>query len=127
MTLHPDVLTDLVILYHAGEASQATRSLLETEAATNPQLAAALAAPPRQVAPLPAAPQDTGRIALREISRLYRHRNLLVAVIAALLLILISALRLYKDYPWLPFATLAVWWVVAMIGLRVHKQLQKRL
>jgi hypothetical protein len=127
MTLHPDVLTDLVILYHAGEASQATRSLLETEAVTNPHLAAAIAAPPRQVAPLPAAPQDAGRVALREISRLYRHRNLLVAVIAALLLILISALRLQEDYPWLPFATLAVWWIVAMIGLRVHKQLQKRL
>ena len=127
MTLHPDVLTDLVILYHAGEASQATRSLLETEAAANKELAAALAAPPRQVAPLPAAPQDAGRVALREISRLYRHRNLLVAVIAALLLILISALRLQEDYPWLPFATLAVWWIVAMIGLRVHKQLQKRL
>lgn len=127
MTLHPDVLTDLVILYHAGEASQATRSLLEAEAVTNPPLAAALAAPPRQVAPLPAVPQDTGRIALREINRLYRHRNLLVAVVAALLLILISALRLYKDYPWLPMATLAVWWVVALIGLRVHKQLQKRL
>lgn len=127
MTLHPDVLTDLVILYHAGEASQATRSLLEAEAAANPQLAAALAAPPRQAVPLPAAPQDAGRVAIREISRLYRHRNLLVAVIAALLLILISALRLQEDYPWLPFATLAVWWVVAMIGLRVHKQLQKRL
>jgi hypothetical protein len=122
MTLHPDVLTDLVILYHAGEASQATRVLLEAEASANPQLAAALAAPPRQVAP-----QDAGRVALREISRLYRHRNLLVAVIAALLLILISALRLQQDYPWLPFATMAVWWVVAMIGLRVHKQLQKRL
>ncbi len=127
MTLHPDVLTDLVILYHAGEASQATRSLLEAEAAANPQLAAALGAPPRQVAPLPAAPQDAGRVALREISRLYRHRNLLVAVVAALLLILISALRLHQDYPWLPMATLAAWWVVAMIGLRVHKQLQKRL
>ena len=44
MTLHPDVLTDLVILYHAGEASQATRSLLETEAAANKELAAALRA-----------------------------------------------------------------------------------
>ena len=127
MTLHPDVLTDLVILYHAGEASQATRSLLEAEAVTNPPLAAALAAPPRQVAPLPAAPQDTGRVAIREINRLCRHRNLLVAVVAALLLILISALRLYKDYPWLPMATLALWWVVALIGLNVHKRLQKRL
>jgi hypothetical protein len=127
MTLHPDILTDLVILYHAGEASQATRNLLETEAAANPQLAAAIAAPPREAAPLPAAPQDAGRVALREIGRLYRHRNLLVAVIAALLLILISALRLQEDYPWLPMATLALWWVVALIGLNVHKRLQKRL
>jgi hypothetical protein len=36
MTLHPDVLTDLVILYLAGEASQATRELLEAEAVSNP-------------------------------------------------------------------------------------------
>ena len=41
MTLHPDVLTDLVILYHAGEASLATRALLEAEAAVNPALQAA--------------------------------------------------------------------------------------
>ena len=127
MKLHPDILTDLVILYHAGEASQATRSLLETEAVASKELAAALAAPPRQAVPLSAAPQDAGRVALREIGRLYRHRNLLVAVVVGLLLILISALRLQNDYPWLPFATVAAWWVVAMIGVRVHKQLQKRL
>ena len=32
MNLHPDVLTDLTILYHAGEASQASRTLLEDAA-----------------------------------------------------------------------------------------------
>ena len=46
MTLHPDILTDLVILYHAGEASEASRKLLEEGAARNPRVAAALATPP---------------------------------------------------------------------------------
>jgi hypothetical protein len=35
MNLHPDVLTDLVMLYHAGEASQASREFLEKEALRN--------------------------------------------------------------------------------------------
>ena len=41
MTLHPDVLTDLVILYHAGEASEASRRLLGAEARRNPRFASA--------------------------------------------------------------------------------------
>ena len=50
MTLHPDVFTDLVILYHAGEASQESRELLEKEAQQNPALAAALAPTARRAA-----------------------------------------------------------------------------
>lgn len=50
MTLHPDILTDLVILYHAGEASEASQKLLEEEAARNPRVAAAFATPPRTAA-----------------------------------------------------------------------------
>jgi len=55
MTLHPDIITDLVILYHAGEASQASRAFLEEEARRNTQVAAALAAAPRAVPALPRA------------------------------------------------------------------------
>ena len=43
MTLHPDILTELVILHHTGEAF---RKLLEEAAARNPRVAVALATPP---------------------------------------------------------------------------------
>lgn len=72
MTLHPDILTDLVILYHAGEASQASRALLEDEAARSPQLAAALAAPSRAMAPLPAHAAPDERVVLRRVRLRYQ-------------------------------------------------------
>lgn len=71
MTLHPDVLTDLVALYHAGEASQASRSLLEAEATHNPQIAAALAAPSRAFAPLPIHPPPDERKVWRKVRLRY--------------------------------------------------------
>ncbi|MBM3752976.1 MAG: hypothetical protein FJW38_03250 [Acidobacteria bacterium] len=70
MTLHPDILTDLVILYHAGEASQASRTLLEEEARRNAQLAAALAAAPRAMAALPASGVEERRV-LRKVRSRY--------------------------------------------------------
>jgi anti-sigma factor RsiW len=39
MTLHPDVLRDLLTLYLAGEASPATRELVEEHLARDPELA----------------------------------------------------------------------------------------
>jgi len=72
MTLHPDVLTDLVILYHAGEASQATRALLDDEATRNPQLAAALASPARPIPLLPAQPVLDERRILRRVRLRYQ-------------------------------------------------------
>jgi branched-subunit amino acid ABC-type transport system permease component len=91
MTLHPDVLTDLVILYHAGEASQASRELLEKEALQNPAVAAALAARPRVMQPIEAAPMISEREVLKRVRRHYLYRAL-VAIGVALALITIFAI-----------------------------------
>jgi len=91
MTLHPDIITDLVILYHAGEASQASRAFLEEEARKNAQLAAALAATPRAMAALPSGGVDERR-ALRKV----RMRYVLMALGAAWCLALV-ALALFAQ------------------------------
>lgn len=44
MTLHDDVMTDLLTVYLAGEASAATRALVEARAAGDPGFAGRLAA-----------------------------------------------------------------------------------
>lgn len=95
-TLHPDVLTDLVILYHAGEASQASRDLLEKEATQNPALAAALAAHPRTLPPM-AAPVLHERETLRRVARHYRVRFLLAVSLA---LALIAAFTILRTAGW---------------------------
>ena len=87
MTLHPDILTDLVILYHAGEASQASRELLEKEAMQNPALAAALAARPRAMPPMETAPIIPEREVLKRVRQHYRQRALLAICLVALVAI----------------------------------------
>ena len=72
MTLHPDILADLVSLYHTGEASQASRALLEEEASRNPGLAEALAATYRPMAPLPADPAPAERRVFRKVRVRYQ-------------------------------------------------------
>ena len=96
MTLHPDILTDLVILYHAGEASLATRTFLETEARANPHLAGALAAPPRPAAALPVDPPDILRGALRDIRILFRRRLYYATGTSLLLGVAISVPQFYE-------------------------------
>jgi hypothetical protein len=76
MTLHPDVLTDLVILYHAGEASQASRELLAKEALQNPAVAAALATRPRVIPPIPAEPMISECEVLDRVRRHYLYQAL---------------------------------------------------
>jgi hypothetical protein len=76
MTLHPDILTDLVILYHAGEASQASRELLEREALQNPAIAAALAAKPRTIQPIPLEARIGEREVLNKVRRHYLYQTL---------------------------------------------------
>jgi hypothetical protein len=93
MTLHPDILTDLVILYHAGEASQASRELLEKEAMQNPALAAALAARPRVMPPLETAPMFPEREVLKRVRRHYLYRALFAICLAVALLTVFAVLR----------------------------------
>ena len=128
MTMHPDILTDLVILYHAGEASQATRELLESEAATNPDVAKALAAPPRPLAPLPAETPNSLLVALREIRALFRRRlYFATGAVVGLLALAFFVPQFLKRYPWLPFVCLLLIWVVALFALRAHKRAGRRL
>ncbi len=94
MTLHPDILTDLVILYHAGEASQASRALLEEEAARNAQLAAALASPSRVMAALPANPAPDERKVWRKVRLRYLAVSFAVAWTMALLTLVAFVPRL---------------------------------
>ena len=87
MTLHPDILTDLITLYHAGEASQASRALLDEEASRNPQIAAALAATSRAPAPLPADPAPDERKVMRKVRLRYQVMSFGIVWTFALLFI----------------------------------------
>lgn len=93
MNLHPDVLTDLVILYHAGEASLASRELLEKEALQNPAIAAALAATPRAMWPIAAPPTLHERAVLRRVRHHYLNRAVIAVVLATALLAIFALLR----------------------------------
>ena len=99
MTLHADVLTDLVILYHAGEASLASRELLENEAMHNPSLAAALAARPRAMPPIETAPMIPEREVLKRVRRHYMYRAVLAICLALVLLVAFAVLRNEKRNP----------------------------
>jgi hypothetical protein len=97
MSLHPDILTDLVILYHAGEASQASRELLEKEATQNPAIAAALAARPRIIPPIETAPVIPEREVLKRVRRHYFYRAILAICLALALLTILAVLRSEKP------------------------------
>jgi hypothetical protein len=99
MTLHPDVLTDLVILYHAGEASQASRELLEKEALQNPALASALAARPRAMQPIETAPMIPEREVLKRVRRHYLYRAIWAICWALALLVVFTVLRSERRNP----------------------------
>jgi hypothetical protein len=125
MNLHPDVLTDLVILYHAGEASEASRTLLEEEATRNPRVAAALRTTPRAMAPLPIAAPDVHRRVLHDInSALYIRLIFSVVAIAAVLILLALFLPPTRfGHPWLPVAMLVLVFGAVAIALRAHRRL----
>ena len=124
MSLHPDVLTDLVILYHAGEASEASRSLLEDEATRNPRIAAALQTMPRP-AVLPVQPPDVERRAIREINfaLLIRLVFAVISVSAGLIFLAFIFPPSELGHPWLPVAILAVVLGAAIIAVRAHRRL----
>lgn len=119
MTLHPDVLADLVILYHAGEASQASRALLENEASRNPQVAAALASTARTMAPMPTDPAPDARRVLRRVRLRYQAISFGVVWTLALLVVALLPRLLTSDVgvgltvSLLPFAVLALFFAGA--------------
>ncbi len=74
MNLHPDILKDLAMLYQAGEASTATRDLLEHQAASHPEFAEFLQPLGNAPAKIEIAMPDAQRRALKSIgtwNRLY--------------------------------------------------------
>jgi hypothetical protein len=99
MSLHPDILTDLVILYHAGEASQASRELLEREAMHDPAVAAALAARPRAMPPLPTAPVFHERETLKRVRLHYISQALIAVSLALTLLAILAVFRSQSRNP----------------------------
>lgn len=119
MTLHPDVLTDLVVLYHVGEASQASRALLEEEATRNPQIAAALAAGPRPMAPLPVSSEIQEGKVLRKVR--LRYQVISFGAVWMLALIAIAVLPRFISTPagmemainLMPLAVLVVFFAAA--------------
>lgn len=92
MTLHPDVIRDLLPLYLADEVSPATRALIEEHLAADPELArlarsAASEGALSVTAPAVAAPAGVERAAFEATRRLLRLRARLCGfAIAATLL-----------------------------------------
>lgn len=125
MSLHPDVLTDLIILYHAHEASEATRALLEEEGTHNPRVAAALAATPQPFHPLAVHSPDMHRRVIHEIRGTFRFR-----MIFFLWTIALVVLALFKPPgatpPWFPVAILVLALLGAFLALRAHHRLRRR-
>jgi anti-sigma factor RsiW len=83
MNLHADVVRDLVSIYLAGEASVATRELVEREIARDPHLARIVHSAAREGAIVaraaaPPAP-ESGKRALDSTRRLLRRRSWLLA------------------------------------------------
>ena len=123
MTLHPDILTDLVILYHAGEASLASRSLLEEEAARNPQIAAVLAATPGTIPPLPVCSAPEERKVLRKVR--LRYQAITFAIVWMLILLSVALLPRFVStgaglqiaIAAMPFAVLSLFFAGAVGAL----------
>jgi anti-sigma factor RsiW len=135
MTLHADVLRDLVSIYLAGEASPATRELVEREITHDAELARLVAAASKEgalhaAASVPPRPEAAKR-ALDTTRRLLRRRSwLLAGGILTSLLPLTSAgdsdgvhFFLLRDEP----AMAAVSWVAAAVFWTLYARLSTRL
>lgn len=83
MNLPEDVIVDLLPAYFSGEASAATRAIVDTHFAAHPQFAQAMRAA-QGAAGLPridaAGAADDGREAIRRVRKALRRRGLLIAL-----------------------------------------------
>jgi len=128
MNLHPDVLTDLTILYHAGEASQASRALLEDAAKNDAKLAAALAAPPRMAA-LPSVVPDVQRRAIDDLESKTKRRGIFFGWAIFLTLLPFSfaitkgqlTFFLFRDAPVIAVGSLIAGLALAWTSLRMYR------
>lgn len=133
MTLHPDVIRDLLPLYLAGEASPATRDLVEQHLAADPELARLAQTAARdderraRVSREVAVPVTVEKTALRTTRRLLRRRSRLLGLAIAFTVLPFSfsfdghELRLifFEGSPWFCSLVLtaaaglwiAYWWV----------------
>jgi len=114
MTLHPDILTDLITIYHAGEASQASQALLEQEAARDPKVAAALAAPPRAIPLLPDRLGYDERKVLRRVRT--RYQAMSFGIVWTLALVAVAFLpRFLKTSAGTAIATNALPFIILLL------------
>ena len=128
MNLHPDVLTDLTILYHAGEASQASRTLLEDAAKSDARLAAALSAPPRAMQ-LPGGAPDVQRRAISDLESKTKWRGSFfgLAIFLTLLPFSFAITRgeitffLFRDAPVLAVGSLVAGLSLAFASMRMYR------
>jgi len=132
-SVHPDVIRDLAPLYAAGEASPATRALVEAAVAADAALAREVEALRRAVrlaAPgLPA--EEVEARALGEVRRGVRRRGTLLGLAIFLTLLPLTIVvqdgrvtfLLLRDLPGLAAAVLAgaagAWWAFVRQGRRL--------
>lgn len=139
MTLHPDVIRDLLPLYLAGEASPATRALVEQHLAADPELARLAAAAAQDDSRLAragrevvAAPVNVEKTALETTRRLLRRRSRLMGLAIALTLLPFSfafdghqvRLFFFESSPWFCASMLAAGAALWIAYWRVSRRLR---
>ena len=117
MTLHPDILDDLLVVFHAGEASEATRTLLEQRAVEDSAFARRLrSADGGAAAPLDVRIPDAQRKALSSIGHWNRLYSLFVGLAGWMALFPFTfamhngevTFFLLRDSPGLTYASLSL-------------------
>jgi hypothetical protein len=78
---HEDIIIDLMPLYFAGEASAASRDMVEAYFAAHPQFEKAMRAAQDSSVPVPANPSTyNGTVAFKRIRSQLRWRGVLIAI-----------------------------------------------
>jgi hypothetical protein len=131
--LHPDVIDDLVVLCETGEASAATRALVEEQLALDPGLAQRVAAS-RAGTDLPATeppPPSAEKKALDQTKRLLRTRSQALAVALVFTALPLSIVVRHGEITFLlvrdaPHVA-AVWWLTAAVMWGVYFWIRRRM